>query len=236
MDDVNAIHPSAVIGPEVVFGRDNIVSPYAVILGPCRIGDRNWIGPHTSIGTPAQIRGGAHVAGWTTPETSAGVVIGDDNVIREFATVHQPTEAITRIGSNCFLMAYAHVPHDADIADDVTLSNATQIGGHTVIGTGANLGLGTMVHQRLAIGGGAMVGMGSVVTKDVPPFAIVYGAPARIAGANKVGLERAGYDTATIDALTRHYLDGGSGELPSNLPAELLAIFAAHEIAVGRRQ
>jgi len=228
----NQIHPTAVVGPGVELGTDNTIAPYAVLLGPCVIGDRNWIGPHVSIGTPAQMRDGEHPRAWDVTAAGEGIVIGSDNVIREYVTIHQPTDHVTRVGSRCYLMSYAHVPHDAVLGDLVTLSNAAQIGGHTIIGEGANLGLGTMVHQRLAIGGGAMVGMGSVVTKSVPPFAVAYGSPARVAGANSVGLTRAGYDDAVVTRLATWYRDGTGAVADLDLPQTLQAAFAAHDAAI----
>jgi UDP-N-acetylglucosamine acyltransferase len=232
--DGNDIHPTAIIGPGVELGRDNVVAPYAVVLGPCRIGDRNWIGPHVAIGTPAQIRGGAHIASWEAPDDPPGVVIGDDNIIREFVTIHQPTEDTTAIGNHCYLMSYAHVPHDATLSDGVTLSNAAQIGGHAQFGAGANIGLGAMVHQRAIIGAGAMIGMGAIVTKDIPPFAVAYGNPARVAGVNAVGLRRAGYDEGVIEAVARHLNDGIAMSSLPELPAQIVTAFDDHTAAVRR--
>jgi UDP-N-acetylglucosamine acyltransferase len=232
MSGANTIHPTAVIGPGVVLGVGNVVAPYAVILGPCRIGDRNWIGPHVTIGTPAQIRDHEHPVGWAEEPTGSGVVIGDDNVIREYVTVHQPADDTTRIGDRCYLMSYAHVPHDATLGDAVTLSNSAQLGGHTVIGEGANVGLSAVIHQRLAIGGGAMVGMGAIVTKHVPPFAVVYGNPARIAGTNRVGLQRSGFGDDVI-ATVAGLIDGPTAAVSTDYPPELQAIFDAHRAAVG---
>jgi UDP-N-acetylglucosamine acyltransferase len=229
----NSIHPTAVIGPGVSLGADNVVAPYAVIFGPCSIGDSNWIGPHVSIGTPAQMRDGSHPAGWEAAADTTGITIGDGNVIREYVTIHQPIEQVTAIGNNCYLMSYAHVPHDASIGDGVTLSNAVQLGGHTTIAAGANVGLGAMVHQRLTVGSGAMIGMGSIVTKPVPPFAVVYGNPARLAGANRVGLARAGYDDEVAAVIAEHYRGDPAAPLPAGLPDELVAAFAIFRDAVG---
>jgi UDP-N-acetylglucosamine acyltransferase len=200
---VTSVHPTAVIGPGVQLGTGVVIAPYAVLSGPCRVGDDVWIGPHTAIGTPAQMRGGAHpeVAGpRLNGDAGAGVVIGRDTVVREFVTIHQGVERATEVGADCFLMAYAHVPHDAWLGRGVTLSNSVQLGGHTWIGPGANIGLGAVVHQRSTIGAHAMVGMQSAVTKPVPPFSVAVGVPARVTGVNRVGIERLGIDGATADA------------------------------------
>jgi UDP-N-acetylglucosamine acyltransferase len=117
----------------------------------------------------------------------------------------------------------------------VTVSNSAQLGGHTVVGDGANVGLSAVVHQRMAIGGGSMIGMGAVVTKDVPPFAVVYGNPARIAGVNRVGLQRAGFDDPVIATVARLVDDGPTATPPTDLPQELQAIYDAHHAASGQR-
>lgn len=46
----------------------------------------------------------------------------------------------------------------------------------------ADLGVGAIVLPGLTIGRGAQIGAGALVTKDVPPFAIVAGNPARVIG------------------------------------------------------
>ena len=203
---MNRIHESAIIGEGVVLGSRNVIGPYTVILGPCRIGDDNWIGPNVVIGTPGETRGGSHPAAWEGDEGVGPVEIGSRNVIREFATIQQGWAGITRIGDDCYIMTKAHVPHDGEIGDRATISCSVMIGGHTIVGEGANIGLGTVVHQRHVIGSGAMVGMGSVVTRDIPPFSTAYGSPAAVRGANVVGLRRANYEEdaiAAIDAVFR---------------------------------
>ena len=223
----NRIHPTAIIGAGVELGDDNVVGPYTVIVGPCRIGSGNWIGPFVSIGGPSEIRGGPHPVGWEDEVAGAGVVIGDGNILREGVSVHQGSHEATRIGDRCYLLARSHLGHDAVIEDEVTLTSVVQLAGHTYVGTGANIGMSTMVHQRVRIGPGAMVGMSSAVRKDVPPFSITVGNPARTTGINRVGLSRRGCDESTIDAFEEH-LKGRAG-LPAALPEELAGLLAAWE-------
>jgi UDP-N-acetylglucosamine acyltransferase len=228
---VNRIHPTAVIGEQVQLGTGNTVGPYAVILGPCVIGDDNWIGPHVVIGTPGEMRGGLHPAAWAD-ETGVGPTeIGSRNVIREFTTVQQGHVGSTRIGDECYVMTKAHIPHDGWLGDRVTVSCGVLIGGHTVVADGANLGLGTVLHQHLAVGAGSMVGMGSVVTRDIEPYAMVYGNPARTKGANVVGLERAGFDAARIVQIDECHRSAGD---LSQLLAQEMERFR-HQVAESRR-
>jgi UDP-N-acetylglucosamine acyltransferase len=221
---MNRIHPTAVIGPDVQLGTRNAIGPYTVILGRCVIGDDNWIGPHVAIGTPGEMRGHHHYVGWADEEGEGVVEIGNGNVIREFTTVQQSAVGVTRIGNGGYFMTKCHVPHDAHIGDNVTVSCSVMIGGHSIVGDRANLGLGTVIHQRLVIGSGAMVGMGSVVTKNVPPFALAFGSPARVRGANTVGLERAGIDQDTA-AQVAAALDQGDATLLRPLLGEAMAHF-----------
>lgn len=203
----NRIHPTAIIGPNVELGANNIIGPYAVIYGPGTIGDDTFIGPHVAIGTPGEISGGFHGAGWE--EGNRGrFSIGDGTIIREFVTVQVAENAITSIGSGCYVMTKAHIPHHAAVADNATIACLAVVGGHGIIGEGAYLGLSSVLHQRIAVGAGAMIGMGGIVTKHVPPFATAFGSPVRVRGANRVGMQRSGYDDGVIERIDEHYRNG----------------------------
>lgn len=229
---MNTIHPTAIVDPTVKLGTGNVIGPYAVVLGNCEIGDDNWIGPHAAIGTPAQMRGGSHPATWSGEASVGRVVIGSRNVIREFSTVHVSTTGLTSIANGCYFMTQAHVPHDATIEDDVTLSNSAQLGGHTFIQAGANIGLGAVIHQRLVVGSRVMVGMGSVVTKHIPPYSMCFGSPARVRGGNIVGMERAGIDSGTATRIAVLLESGQLDELANLIPNET----ARFKEAVARQQ
>ena len=82
----NAIHPTAVIGPEVDLGSGNTIGPGVVLFGPLQIGDDNWFGAHTVVGAPAEIRGTDHGAAWDGRVVGAGVTIGSGTVVREMVT------------------------------------------------------------------------------------------------------------------------------------------------------
>jgi UDP-N-acetylglucosamine acyltransferase len=221
---MNVIHPSAVIGDGVVLGDGNTVGPNVVLLGPLAIGDDNWFGAGVTIGTPPEVRGVPHTAAWAEESPDApGIRIGSRNVFREYTLVHQGWHETTRIGDDCFIMNKVYIAHDSAIGDRVTLASTVTMGGHVRVGDGANIGLGTVVHQRRIVGAGAMVGMGSVVTHDVPPFAKVYGNPARMHGANTIGMERSGIGEAEIQALAAAY---GEGRIPSD--GEVSGALAEH--------
>lgn len=207
-DRGNSIHPTALIDGDVRLGEGNTIGPFVVITGPVTLGDDNWIGAGVVIGAPPEVRSWEHPRDAAERSSGNGIVIGSRNVFREYAQVHQGWHDRTTIGDDGFVMNQVYVAHDCRLGDGVTLASSVLLAGHVRIGDGANLGLGTSVHQRRYIGRGAMVGMGSVVTHDVPPWSKAFGNPARVRGANSVGMGRAGVGTGTIDVLTALYAGG----------------------------
>ena len=162
----NKIHPTAIIEGDVALGEDNEIGPYTVIYGPTRIGNNNLIGPHVTIGTPGQDT--------RTPRYDASacrIEIGNDNIIREYTAIQKPCyREATRIGNSVYLMQGVHVPHDAIIEDHVVITPLVVMGGIVHVLEGANLAIGTTVHQYSVIGQYAIVGMGAPLTKNLRPF------------------------------------------------------------------
>ncbi|ACQ79445.1 Acyl-(acyl-carrier-protein)--UDP-N-acetylglucosa mineO-acyltransferase [Beutenbergia cavernae DSM 12333] len=235
--DRSRIHPSAFIGPGVELGVDVAVGPYATLLGPARIGDGAWIGPGASIGAPPEIASARHNAAWAGDLDHAGVEIGAGAVVREQVVVHSGSVRATEIGAGAFLLARAYVAHDVRIGAGATVSAGVSIGGHCVIGSRATLGMNAVVHQHRVVGPGAMVGMGTTLSRDVPPWAKVYGTPPRLHGLNVVGLARAGRSDASAQFLERRYSDHDfllEGEPPAEA-ADLAPDVAEWRAAVPRR-
>lgn len=195
-----SIGPYSVIGADVEIGEDTWVGPHVVINGPTVIGKRNKIFQFSSVGEECQ---DLKYQGEPTR-----LVIGDDNTIREFATLQRGTiqdEEETRIGSHCLFMAYSHVAHDCIIGNHVILANSAQVAGHCVIDDYAILGGNTGVHQFCQIGAHAFVGAGSMVLKDIPAYMMVQGYPAAPHGMNFEGLKRRGYSKDTLKELRSAY-------------------------------
>lgn len=205
---MNSIHPTAILSGKVVIGDRNVIGPHAVIFGPITIGDDNWIGTGVIVGAPPEVRSFVHPPDSSGGDSGVGTVIGHRNVLREYVQVHRGWKEQTRIHDDTFIMNQSYIAHDSIVHDGVTMASGVRLAGHTIIGTLANLGMGTLVHQRRQIGVGAMVGMGSVVTRDVPPFAKAYGSPARVHGINAIILNRLLADDGVVAGLREQYADG----------------------------
>jgi UDP-N-acetylglucosamine acyltransferase len=181
---------------KVNFGTGNFIGPGAVVIGPVTIGNNNYFGPNCVIGTPPQddkVSIQSHkVSSLGNPGDSFEVQIGDNNVIREFVTVHKGLTSPTKIGNNCYLMSYAHVAHDCNIYDNVKIANNVQMGGYTSILEGAYIGLSAVLHQFCVIGQYSMIGMGSTTVRNILPTGLAIGSPSRVIKINKVALENLG--------------------------------------------
>jgi UDP-N-acetylglucosamine acyltransferase len=131
--------------------------------------------------------------------------IGDRNRIREFVTIHRGTQGgglVTAIGSDNLLMAYSHIAHDVHIGDHVIMANGVTLAGHVTIGDWADISAFVGVHQFCRIGRHAFVGPYSVVIQDVLPYSTTVGKrEIGVFGANRIGLERRGFETPVIEAL-----------------------------------
>ncbi len=218
------IDAQAVVSPKAELADNVTVGPFAVVEADVRIGANSVIGPHTLISSGARIgescviHHGAAVGGppqdlkYANEKTE--LFIGDRTVVREFATLHRGTTAHwkTVIGSDTFIMAYAHVAHDCSIGDHCILANAVNMGGHVEIDDWAIVGGGTVIHQFVKIGCHVMVGGGTGVGKDVPPYVMAANEPFRFEGLNLIGLRRRGFKPESIEALKSAYgiLYGGT--------------------------
>ncbi len=211
------IHPTAIIEPGVKIGADVCIGPYTVIEQDVEIGDGCQIGPHVMIGTGTRLAAkcrifkGAAIGLEPQDKKYAGektyTFIGENTLIREFVTVNRGTSASgeTRIGANCWIMAYCHIAHDCVLGDEVTISNGLAMAGHVVVGSHVTIGGIVPIHQFTRIGDYAMVASVARPFTDVVPYALVGADPTRIAGINKVGLERRGFTSEQIRNIKQAY-------------------------------
>jgi UDP-N-acetylglucosamine acyltransferase len=181
------IGPFSIIGPQAVIGAKTVVQSHVVIEGEVAIGSGNFIGHGAIIGPPPQ-----DVS--FSPERKTRVEIGNDNVIREYCTIHRgsPEGSATRIGDKNFLMAGAHVGHNCLIGNNVIIANNCLLAGHVRVDNGAFLGGGSTFHQHMHVGRLVMVQGSSAFGKDLPPF-VIAAERNSVFGLNVVGLRRAGF-------------------------------------------
>jgi UDP-N-acetylglucosamine acyltransferase len=186
LDPTVQIGPYAIIGENVKIGAGTTVGAHAIIEGPTIIGVGNQIFPGAAIGLDSQdlkYKGG-----------EAWVKIGDYNRIREYVTINRATGSgeATVIGNHNLLMAYVHIAHNCTIEDNVKIANATSLAGDVHVESEAVISGVLGIHQFVRVGRLAMIGGMTRIQRDVPPFTIVEGTPARVRSLNLVGLERAG--------------------------------------------
>jgi len=205
--DVNAdiaadvkIGAFSIIGPEVTIGAGTVIEPHVVMKGPVTIGEDNHIYQFASVGEDPQDKKYA--------DEKTSLVIGDRNVIREFATLHRGTlqdHGVTKIGNDNLFMAYTHVAHDCVIGNNVIMANGASLAGHVHLCNDAILGGFTLVHQFTQIGTFSFSAMGSAITQDIPPYVMVGGRPTRPHGINSVGMERAGSTPEAVRLIRKAY-------------------------------
>lgn len=186
LDPSVQVGPFAVIGPHVVIGAGTRISAHVVIDGWTRMGADNEIHAGAVIGTAPQdlrYRG-----------EESYVHIGDRNVIREYVTINRAYNHMgaTVLGNDNLLMAYTHVAHNCILGNGIIMTNYSGLAGHVEMEDFVVLGGMAGVHQFVRVGTMAMVGGAAKVIKDIPPYSIVDGQPARIYEINSIGLKRRG--------------------------------------------
>jgi UDP-N-acetylglucosamine acyltransferase len=212
--DRTSIHPTAIVshgaelGPGVEIGPFCTVGPHVVIEAGAKLVSHVVVEGHTRIGEGAQL----------FPFCTVGLApqdlkykgeptqceIGARTLVREHCTIHRGTATgtgITRIGSDCLLMAVVHVAHDCRLGSNVIIANNAVMGGHVTIDDHAVVGGAAAIHQFVRIGRAAMIGGVSGVEGDVIPFGSVIGNRARLATLNVIGLKRRGFNKAQIQRL-----------------------------------
>lgn len=211
------VGPHAVIASTVQVGNDCVIGSGAVLEGNVVLGDDCRLGPavmltgNTTIGRGNRFFHGASIGNDPQDLKFSGedtfLEIGDDNVFREFCTVHLAAGEgeKTRIGNNNLLMAYVHIAHNCVVHDRVIIANAVNIAGHVEVESFATIGGMTPVHQFVRIGAYSMIGGGSRLPQDVPPFVRVAGNPVEVCGINSIGLKRRGFPDDELQNIKKAY-------------------------------
>jgi UDP-N-acetylglucosamine acyltransferase len=212
------IHPTAVVDPHAELADDVEIGPYVVVGGNVKIAAGTKIHSHAVIDGLTTIGCGNVVFPFATVGTMpqdlkyrgepSELVIGDNNTIREYASLNPGTVGggmITRVGSQNLLMMYCHIAHDCIVGNRNVIANGATLGGHVVIDDNVIVGGLVGIHQYVRIGSGAILGAGSMVSKDVPPFCNATGDRAQLHGLNVEGMKRRGFDKAKIEAIHKAY-------------------------------
>lgn len=212
IDPTACVHPSAeldygvvvgpytVIGEGVRIGRDTRISSHVVIDDWTTMGKNCNIFQFASIGAPPQD------LGYKGEKTE--VILGDNNTIREFVTIHRATTKDLRktvCGSNNLFMNYVHVAHDCNLGDNIIMANSATLAGHVTIQNNAIVGGLVAVHQYVNIGAYCIIGGASAVSKDIPPYVMAVGNRAKLYGLNTVGLRRQGFSKQEIEEIKKCY-------------------------------
>jgi UDP-N-acetylglucosamine acyltransferase len=189
------VGPFSIIGPQATIGEKTIVQSHVVIEGDVEIGTGNFIGHGAVIGAPPQ-----DVS--FSPQRKTKVEIGNNNIIREYCTIHRGTadRSSTKIGDKNFLMAGAHIGHNCEIGNNVIIANNCLLAGYVVVDDSAFLGGGSTFHQFMHIGRLVMVQGSSAFGKDLPPF-VIAAERNSVFGVNVVGLRRAGFSAKVRDEI-----------------------------------
>lgn len=216
---MSKIHPTAIIGPEVKLGKDVEIGPFCMIAGDVTIGDGTKLISHVSLGDTRtktvlgknnSLYAGAVVGGPPQDLTYKGekteLIIGDNNVIREYVTMNVGTPkggGVTRVGSDNMIMAYVHIAHDGQLGSHIVIANSCQLAGHVTIGDHAKISGNCLFNQFVVLGKYCYIAGDSAVNKDVPPFCIAQGKYAVVRTANEIGMERSGFTKPDVENMRR---------------------------------
>jgi UDP-N-acetylglucosamine acyltransferase len=194
------IGPYSYIGPNVKIDDGCVLQNHVVIEGHTTIGKNNTFYHHATIGGPPQDLG--------YKDEPTEVIIGNDNLIREFVTIHRGTskdKKKTVVGSNCMLMAFVHLGHDVIMGDHCIIANSTNFAGHVKCGDRVIIGGGSQISQFCSLGRGAYIGGATAIDRDIPLFCTAYGNRAKLKGINIIGLRRQGYSKAEVSEVVDFY-------------------------------
>ncbi len=203
------------------------IGPHVVINGPTRIGADNKIFQFASLGDAPQDK---KYQGEPTLLT-----IGDRNVFRESVTVNRGTthdKGVTRIGNDNLLMAYSHVAHDCCLGDQIVMANCATLGGHVEVGDWVIMGGLSAVHQHTKVGAHCFIAHNAAVTRDVPPYVMAVGRPAKPHSVNSEGLKRRGFTPDQILNIRRAYRILYRSGLKLNAALERLEQAAATQVEI----
>ena len=213
-----SIHATAIVAPDAILGEGAEIGAYCVIgpgveIGPrTRVGAHAMIHCHTRLGADNVVHPFASVGDAPQDKKYKGeptrLEVGDRNVIREFVTLNRGTtkdRGVTTIGNDNLFMSYSHVAHDCVVGNQCVLANSSTLGGHVVLGDWVIMGGFAAIHQFCKVGAHAFLANNAAVTRDVPPYIMAVGGPAKPHSINAEGLKRRGFTPEQIRNLRNAY-------------------------------
>ena len=223
-----AIHKTAIIGSQVELDSTVSIGAYSVITGRVFIKKNTVIHNNVSIGSEHgiveigegnEIFQGAVLGGppqdINYDKEPTKLVLGDNNIIREFTTLNRGTSktdiGTTQLGHNNLLMAYVHIAHDCVLEDRIAIANCSQLAGHVHIENDVIVSGCCGMVQKVRLGRHSYIGGASYINKDVLPFSIAQGNWAKMKATNKIGLKRDNFlieEVQNIHKAIRLFLTG----------------------------
>ena len=211
------IHPTAIVDPKAVIGKNCVIGPFCIVYGNVILGDNNElvssviIDGHTTIGDGNKFFHSAVIGTDSQDLKYKGeptqLIIGNNNTFREFCTINKSAtmDEPTQIGNNCLFMAYSHVAHNCILGNNLIIANAVNFAGHIHIQDNVIIGGMVALHQFVKVGIYAFIGGKSGIKKDVPPYTRGEGFPYKVMGLNSVGLQRGGFTNESIKSIKDVY-------------------------------
>ena len=200
LDGAVDVGPYSIIDDDVSIGAETVIESHVVVKKNTMIGTNNHIFQFSSIGEiPQDLK---------FEGENSTLVIGDNNVIREYCTFNRGTQKginKTVIGNDNLFMAYSHIAHDCIVKNNCIFSNAASLAGHVEVDDHASLGGFTLVHQNCKLGTHMFSGLGSVISRDVTPYTLIAGNHAIAYKINAAGLKRKGFSNELIQALEKTF-------------------------------
>ena len=107
---------------------------------------------------------------------AADVMLGPGSVVMAGAVVN----SASRIGENVIVNTSASVDHECVLEDGVHVCPGVNLAGNVHVGRATQLGIGSSAINGIRIGAGTLIGAGAAVVDDVPDEVLAYGVPARV--------------------------------------------------------
>jgi len=228
------VHPQASVHPKACLEDDVEVGPYAIVGKDVKIKKASQIDPfaqvlgHTEVGRGCRIFSYALVG--ISPQDlkykgdKSYLIIGDNNIIREFVTINPGTikDSKTIIGNDNLIMAYSHIAHNCIVGNNNIFANAATLAGHVAIEDRVVIGGLVAIHQFCRVGSFSIIGGCSKVVQDIPPYSMCDGHPAKVYSLNLVGLRRANFSKDKIDIIKKAFKILFFEDHPINVAKEIV--------------